>query len=294
MAQQLAPEDTSYNLLAHLRIVGATADAIELALRQLLERHVALRRRVETGVDGPQPHALAAHVVPLQRLLASDAVHAERLLEDGVRREGARVFDLAHEAPARLLLVVTRDWRARRPPAQRPSLRLRRCVAGGLCRGTEDAARWRSPGRARQHAGTGLPPASARRWPRDAWTASPSAGLSVCCRWRRPGAAPARPEESGRRAGQRLALPVSAAVHAACRALAERTSVSPFSAALQAFAEVLGAELGVDDLLVGVALAGRSRLEMQGAGRLLRQPPAAGGRPASGAVRGVAPAPGRP
>ncbi|HCE7824926.1 TPA: hypothetical protein NHR11_006195, partial [Pseudomonas aeruginosa] len=33
---------------------------------------------------------------------------------------------------------------------------------------------------------------------------------------------------------------------------------------LQAFAEVLGAELGVDDLLVGVALAGRSRLEMQG------------------------------
>ncbi|WP_323680874.1 condensation domain-containing protein, partial [Pseudomonas aeruginosa] len=66
------------------------------------------------------------------------------------------------------------------------------------------------------------------------------------------------------RAGQRLALPVSAAVHAACRALAERTSVSPFSAALQAFAEVLGAELGVDDLLVGVALAGRSRLEMQG------------------------------
>ncbi|HFK2208851.1 TPA: condensation domain-containing protein, partial [Pseudomonas aeruginosa] len=109
VAQQLAPEDTSYNLLAHLRIVGATADAIEQALRQLLERHVALRRRVETGVDGPQPHALAAHAVPLQRLLASDAVHAERLLEDGVRREGARVFDLAHEAPARLLLVVTRD-----------------------------------------------------------------------------------------------------------------------------------------------------------------------------------------
>ncbi|MCG3075958.1 condensation domain-containing protein, partial [Pseudomonas aeruginosa] len=109
MAQQLAPEDTSYNLLAHLRIVGATADAIEQALRQLLERHVALRRRVETGVDGPQPHALAAHAVPLQRLLASDAAHAERLLEDGVRREGARVFDLAHEAPARLLLVVTRD-----------------------------------------------------------------------------------------------------------------------------------------------------------------------------------------
>ncbi|HHO8238028.1 TPA: condensation domain-containing protein, partial [Pseudomonas aeruginosa] len=109
VAQQLAPEDTSYNLLAHLRIVGATADAIEQALRQLLERHVALRRRVETGVDGPQPHALAAHAVPLQRLLASDAAHAERLLEDGVRREGARVFDLAHEAPARLLLVVTRD-----------------------------------------------------------------------------------------------------------------------------------------------------------------------------------------
>ncbi|MBF3046285.1 hypothetical protein HKT35_38735, partial [Pseudomonas aeruginosa] len=26
-----------------------------------------------------------------------------------MRREGARVFDLAHEAPARLLLVVTRD-----------------------------------------------------------------------------------------------------------------------------------------------------------------------------------------
>ncbi|MBW6097777.1 hypothetical protein KZ849_35385, partial [Pseudomonas aeruginosa] len=45
-------------------------------MRQLLERHVALRRRVETGVDGPQPHALAAHAVPLQRLLASDAVHA--------------------------------------------------------------------------------------------------------------------------------------------------------------------------------------------------------------------------
>ena len=44
VAQQLAPEDTSYNLLAHLRIVGATADAIEQALRQLLERHVALRR----------------------------------------------------------------------------------------------------------------------------------------------------------------------------------------------------------------------------------------------------------
>ncbi|MDF5918856.1 phosphopantetheine-binding protein [Pseudomonas aeruginosa] len=64
VAQQLAPEDTSYNLLAHLRIVGATADAIEQALRQLLERHVALRRRVETGVDGPQPHALAAHAVP--------------------------------------------------------------------------------------------------------------------------------------------------------------------------------------------------------------------------------------
>ncbi|MDF5807029.1 hypothetical protein P4123_00350 [Pseudomonas aeruginosa] len=108
VAQQLAPEDTSYNLLAHLRIVGATADAIEQALRQLLERHVALRRRVETGVDGPQPHALAARGA-LQRLLASDAAHAERLLEDGVRREGARVFDLAHEAPARLLLVVTRD-----------------------------------------------------------------------------------------------------------------------------------------------------------------------------------------
>lgn len=123
------------------------------------------------------------------------------------------------------------------------------------------AAPWpRSPARRNRS-----PPASARRWPRAAWSASPSAGRSVCCRWRRlRRAAAERREERGGRAGQRLALPVSAAAHAACRTLAERASVSPFSAALQAFAEVLGAELGVDDLLVGVALAGRSRLEMQG------------------------------
>ncbi|WCX98425.1 hypothetical protein KK201_16005 [Pseudomonas aeruginosa] len=264
VAQQLAPEDTSYNLLAHLRIVGATADAIEQALRQLLERHVALRRRVETGVDGPQPHALAAHAVPLQRLLASDAVHAERLLEDGVRREGARVFDLAHEAPARLLLVVTRD-------SARADLllsvhhyafddvslavfaaELKTLLDGGRL-GVLASTPEQVAARERAALASGRLDRVAERW---AERLLPLA--------KAPGAAPARPEESGGRAGQRLALPVSAAVHAACRALAERTSVSPFSAALQAFAEVLGAELGVDDLLVGVALAGRSRLEMQG------------------------------
>lgn len=264
VAQQLAPEDTSYNLLAHLRIVGATAEAIEQALRQLLERHVALRRRVETGVDGPQPHALAAHAVPLQRLLASDAVHAERLLEDGVRREGARVFDLAHEAPARLLLVVTRD-------SARADLllsvhhyafddvslavfaaELKTLLDGGRL-GVLASTPEQVAARERAALASGRLDRVAERW---AERLLPLA--------KAPGAAPARPEESGGRAGQRLALPVSAAVHAACRALAERTSVSPFSAALQAFAEVLGAELGVDDLLVGVALAGRSRLEMQG------------------------------
>ncbi|WP_208531938.1 condensation domain-containing protein, partial [Pseudomonas aeruginosa] len=241
VAQQLAPEDTSYNLLAHLRIVGATADAIEQALRQLLERHVALRRRVETGVDGPQPHALAAHAVPLQRLLASDAAHAERLLEDGVRREGARVFDLAHEAPVRLLLVVTRD-------SARADLLLSvhhyafddvsLAVFAAELKALLDGGRL---------------------------AALASTPEQVAAR-ERAALASGRLERVAERWAERL-LPLAkapAAAHAACRTLAERASVSPFSAALQAFAEVLGAELGVDDLLVGVALAGRSRLEMQG------------------------------
>uniref|UniRef100_UPI003F58FDA7 sigma 54-interacting transcriptional regulator n=1 Tax=Pseudomonas aeruginosa TaxID=287 RepID=UPI003F58FDA7 len=198
------------------------------------------------------------------RLLASDAVHAERLLEDGVRREGARVFDLAHEAPARLLLVVTRD-------SARADLllsvhhyafddvslavfaaELKTLLDDGRL-GVLASTPERVAARERAALASGRLDRVAERW---AERLLPLA--------KAPGAAPARPEESGGRAGQRLALPVSAAVHAACRALAERTSVSPFSAALQAFAEVLGAELGVDDLLVGVALAGRSRLEMQG------------------------------
>ncbi|WP_207935205.1 condensation domain-containing protein, partial [Pseudomonas aeruginosa] len=249
---------------AHLRIVGATADAIEQALRQLLERHVALRRRVETGVDGPQPHALAAHAVPLQCLLASDAAHAERLLEDGVRREGARVFDLAHEAPARLLLVVTRDsaradllLSVHHYAFDDVSLAVFAAELKTLLDGGRLAALASTPeqvaARERAALASGRLERVAERW---AERLLPLA--------KAPGAAAARREERGGRAGQRLALPVSAAAHAACRTLAERASVSPFSAALQAFAEVLGAELGVDDLLVGVALAGRSRLEMQG------------------------------
>ncbi len=203
---------------------------------------------------------------PLQRLLASDAV-SRRAVAGGMACAVRARESSTSPTRRRHACCWSSPATARAPTSCSASITTpsTMCRWRSLPRNSKDAARWRSPGRARQYAGTGCRPRArgvglgrldrvAERWAE----ALVAAGEGSRRRAGAPGGS------SGGRAGQRLALPVSAAVHAACRALAERTSVSPFSAALQAFAEVLGAELGVDDLLVGVALAGRSRLEMQG------------------------------
>ncbi|GEM_PF-1498573 len=262
VAQQLDPDGTAYNLQAHLRATGVEPDTLEHALRALLERHVALRRCVRLEADGPRPVPLPVEAVPFLRLAPEpDASRAALRLRLLAEENARRPFDLAREAPLRIAVTPHGDG-----PVVDILLDLHHYAFddASLVIFAQDLLALLE--------GESLPPVAASPERLAAWEATELASgrpQAVAERWAAQLASSLRAEEGPRPAlGPRpsgiLSVPVAPSVQAACRRLAERASTSLFSAAIEAFGRTLAEAMGSREVLVGVALAGRQRLEAQG------------------------------
>ncbi|TRX76742.1 non-ribosomal peptide synthetase [Pseudomonas mangiferae] len=261
IAQHLEPEVTAYNLQARVRISGATADAVASALGRLLDRHLVLRRRIELAADGPRPVPLAVEAVPLTCLDPMDTSPREARLQALAEAAARTPFDLGREAPLRISLLPWSD-----ATSVDLLLSVHHCAFDDMSLvvfARELLALLE---------GQPLPPLAAAPEQVAAWEAAELASgrpETVAARWadhlapllRAPDRAPA--DDPGSRPSGTLTVPVGPDVFQACRRLATAAGTSPFGVALDAFARTLADEQE-REVLVGIALAGRSRLETHG------------------------------
>ena len=93
LAHQLAPESAAYNLVGAARLRGGVdAAALDHALKQLVDRHAALRTTFVSGPDGPVQRVHPAMPVPFLEVDAAGL--EERELARRLMEEGYRPFDL--------------------------------------------------------------------------------------------------------------------------------------------------------------------------------------------------------
>jgi amino acid adenylation domain-containing protein len=244
--QQMDPADTSYLLAARLDVDGAPVEAVARAMRQLVDRHEALRTSIGDGAVAIRRRAEDVPIVTVAPDTGEHAPFSAGLVSAAL----ARPMDLAAETPSRIWVAATRtgaavllvvhhvafdDW----------SLGL---IARDLVRLLEGDTLAPPP------AGTvvvdGQEPEAAERFGRIlAETAA---------------ARPFRPDLPGaaRRsnAGAVLEMPIPADLDAAIGRVAKELAVSRVAVMMTAFASVLGAEAGLDRFVVATALAGRESL----------------------------------
>ncbi len=104
LLETLGDAGSSYHLPVALRLRGPVdSDALELALRDIVQRHEALRTIVVTSPEGPGQRVLPPHLLPCPLLRVMPA--GESAAPDGVP------FDLEREIPlrARLFTVAADD-----------------------------------------------------------------------------------------------------------------------------------------------------------------------------------------
>lgn len=103
--QQLAGYRAAYNVPCALRLTGPVdVVALRCALRDLAERHGALRTRYPERDGTPSPQLVAPGELP--DLLPVESVTAGELA-GRLRAEADRAFDLGHELPMRAVLFTT-------------------------------------------------------------------------------------------------------------------------------------------------------------------------------------------
>ncbi|MFG1677079.1 amino acid adenylation domain-containing protein [Micromonospora sp. NPDC049282] len=265
---RLDPADTSYLLAFAVRFaVPVDGDRLVRALHLVVDRHPALRTVFPTGPDGPaqvvRPDARPSLVVAPPEPGASLDARLARLTAEAT----ARPMDLASGPLLRACLLPDGEGRA-----EALLLVVHHAVAddwsfGVLVRDLADA--YDDPDTPTEPAPGPAVLAAAQR----AWLASPAGrratdellrelrGAPHLLELRRgPRSTPAVEEgpPPNTRRGAALRTTVDPATATAVRELARARRASLHMVGLAAFAALLGAAAGRDDLLVGVAFAGRT------------------------------------
>jgi len=272
---RLQPGGAAYNMPGAAELVGPLdVEALAAALSEVVRRHEALRTRfvVHGGhpvqlVDPPAPPVLETvlEIVDLSGLATADGEAAARM-----DAEAARPFDLSRGPLLRAALLRLA------PERHRLLLTLHHMVADGWSLGIlldELAALYGAfaAGRPSPLAEPPVQYADFVVWQRHwltgealdrqlAWWTEQLAGAPTLLEL--PADRP-RPAVRTERGGVvRAALP--AVLAEGVRALARRRGATPFMALLAAFQTLLVRVTGQEDLLVGSAVAGRTRPEVEG------------------------------
>jgi amino acid adenylation domain-containing protein len=269
---QLLPGDPAYSLPFALRLVGALApEALAMSFGALVARHEILRTTFAVR-DGEPVQRIAPPApvpVPLHDLAGLPPEHAQTEVHRLAAEDARRPFDLARGPLLRVRLVRLGD----REHAL--LLNLHHIVADAWSMGVlirELTALYTSFTRSTAALLPELPVqyADYAVWQRD-WLRGEA--LEAQLAWWRgelAGASPAlglpfdrpRPAVSGHRGGQvGLALPEDLA--AALGALSRRQGATLFMTLLAAWSALLSRSAAQDDVLVGSAIANRTRLETE-------------------------------
>ncbi|MFC4531322.1 amino acid adenylation domain-containing protein [Sphaerisporangium dianthi] len=260
---QLVPEASAYTIVLTLRLSGTVdAGALAEAVRQVADRHEALRTRFPAGDDG-RPAAVVEESAGVR------PEHGEADSEQAARRMvqelAAQPFDLAAGPLLRALLIRLADG----------DHVLALAVHHIACDGwscdlltSEILARYEASARGE--------PAAGRRSPDygdfAVWQRRNQAGDGDLAYWRERLAGlppldlftdrprPLRQTFTGSAHGFRLGAEDAAAL----RALASGLGVTPYMVVLSAWQALLGRYTGQDDFAVGSPVAGRSRPELEG------------------------------
>jgi amino acid adenylation domain-containing protein len=269
--QRLEPESSAYNVAGALRLRGALRpEALEASLREISRRHESLRTLFREGAGGLPvqivlpPPAAGLPVIDLRAAARPEEV-AQRLL----RNEARRPFDLAAGPLVRPLLlrlgddehllaavlhhIISDAWSLRLVLRELAAL-YRSFAAGEPSPLPEpslqfaDFARWQ-----RRRLAEGRMEAELAFW-RQTLAGAPE-GLDLP-RDRPASAASTHP------AG-RLPVALAPALAADLRALARRQGWTPFMVLHAAFGALLARLSGEQDIVVGVPVANRTRLEAE-------------------------------
>ena len=274
--EQMRPDTALYNLPAVVRLRGSlSADALERALRDVIERHGSLRSTIRMGEQ--DPHVLVSpapdRVLDVVDLRDVSAAAIPGLLVDEARRP----FDLEHGPLIRATLYRTGEQDHLFAPV------LHHVISDGASLGIfyrdlSIAYRARLAG-AEPH----LPPLAAdypafATWQRRRLT--PSAIERELEYWRAQLKTAPRlldlPTDHPRRArqtfrGGHVPLQLDANLASSLRVLASDARASLFMVLLAAFQTLLGRMAGQDDVVIGAPTAGRIGARVRGRRRPLHQ-----------------------
>ncbi|UZW58371.1 non-ribosomal peptide synthetase [Lysobacter enzymogenes] len=269
---QLEPGKVNYNIPVAVRLSGRLdADALERSIAEIVNRHETLRTTFASAGGQPQQTVAAPGEWRLQRRDLDGLAPPQREAEASrqARREAARPFDLARDALLRgtlwrldeeehVLLLVTHHivfdgWSAGVLVQEltRLYLAFRRGEASPLAPlpvQYADFAQWQ-----RDRLGAERLEPQLRYWRRRLSGPLPVLELPVANR--RDAAAPARA------ATQPIAFAES--LHTALRRFNRERGVTSFMTLLAAFQCLLHRYTGLDDILIGTPVSGRSHIDVE-------------------------------
>ncbi|WP_256602134.1 non-ribosomal peptide synthase/polyketide synthase [Pseudomonas sp. RIT412] len=268
---QLQPGGHTYNLPGAVRFIGElNEEALQAAFDALTQRHEVLRTRFVAGEGIPLQKIEAARSVEIERLDISAESDVEAAFNRLARGFVQRPFNLAHSPVWRVALVrVTAN-------EQRLLLCLHHMISDGWSVGVllqEFSELYAAAVESRAARLVELPVqyADFAAWQRD-WLAAGEAQRQLRY-WREelgddhpvlelPTDRPRPAQQSYQ--GDRLLFAFDTAFSERLRAFAKAQGVTPFMAVLAAYQVLLHRLSGQNDLRIGVPIAGRSRLEVEG------------------------------
>ncbi|NBB13719.1 non-ribosomal peptide synthetase, partial [Pseudomonas sp. SLFW] len=268
---QLQPGGHAYNLPGAVRLRGdLNEDALQSAFDGLAARHEVLRTRFVAGDGVPLQQIEPASAVQIERLDIRHEADVETAFNKLAQTFVKRPFDLSHSPVWRLALVrVAAD-------EQRLLLCLHHMISDGwsvhvLLQEFSELYRAALENRSPNLAPLPVQYADFAVWQRE-WLAA-GVGERQLAYWTQqlgdehpvlelPTDRPRPAQQSYQ--GDRLLFGFDAAFSQRLRTFAKAEGVTPFMAILSAYQVLLHRLSGQNDLRIGVPIAGRSRLEMEG------------------------------
>ncbi|MFI7041141.1 amino acid adenylation domain-containing protein [Microbispora rosea] len=262
LLQRLDPADASYTMYTVRRLRGPLdADALEGALADVVARHEGLRTRFEEEDGVPWavagPPGAAESVPPVERIQADDEEHARRIVAERVNAP----FDLAEGVPLRVALIAIGAL------DHVLCVTMHHIIGDGWSLGIlfDDLAECytaRLHGRAPSLAPLPVQPSDYARWQRRrAERAVPY--------WQERLADPPPPElpcgvgNGGEGPGDFQVVRLGREVAAELDRLARDHRTTLFTVLMAAYQVLLHRHTGHTDVLVGTAVAGRDRVELE-------------------------------
>jgi amino acid adenylation domain-containing protein len=274
LAHQMEPESPTYNMLQVLRITGPLqVPALRRAFGELVRRHGILRTTFHAGADG-EPVQVAHPPAPVPAVLVDLSALPADAREAQARRlaraEALRPFDLQRDPPLRVrllrlgsaehVLVMAVHHIAGDGPSERVMrgelAALYAAFAAGLPSPLAEPALHYADFAAWQRGRTGGPVLDRHTewWRRRLAGAPPLLELPTD----RP-----RATGAGERADKRV-LVLSDALAGGLRALAGREGATLYMVLLAGWKALLARYASATDLVVGIPMGGRERVELEG------------------------------